>query len=266
MIEESLLIKLQGLGLNQYEAKAYVALLSLGTSTAYSISKNSGIPRARIYDILESLALRGVVMFEENTNGTKNYTALPVKVFLEQVRVKWDSAFTSVENELKAIETKEKKQDSYVSTLRGEENILAFCRNLIKDAKKKVMISIWDSMYSELVGDLEDCLNRGCILGGITFGVSCPLGNLDKHMAMKIHKNFDNKKWFILSVDGKELLYGHSSEENGNAFYTDDPTHIYLMEDYIFHDIILNRAFGSDSGDHEALKRIKSIFAEMNID
>ena len=49
--------------------------------------KHSGIPRARIYDILESLTLiEGLLMFEENRDGTKNYTALPVKVFLEQAR------------------------------------------------------------------------------------------------------------------------------------------------------------------------------------
>lgn len=266
MIDESLFIKLQGFGLNQYEAKAYVALLSEGTSNAYNISKNSGIPRARIYDILESLTLRGVVMFEENSDGTKNYTALPVKVFLEQAREKWDGTFNAVEKELRDIETKDKKQDSYVSTLKGENNILAFCRNLIRDAKEKVIVSIWDPMYSELVADLESSANRGCSVRGITFGVDDPLIYFDKHRAKKIHNNFEKKKWFILSVDGKELLYGHSSELNGNAFYTDDPTHIYLMEDYIFHDIILNRVFEKDSDEHEVIKLITDILTELKID
>ena len=265
-MDQSLFIKLQGLGLNQYEAKAYVALLSLGTSNAYNISKNSGIPRARIYDILESLTLRGVVMLEENADGAKNYTALPVKVFLEQAREKWDVSFLSIESELKAIEKKGKQQDNYVSTFKGEDNILAFCRNLIRDAKKKVLISIWDPMYSELELDLEDCINRGCNVRGITFGVNSPLGSLDKHRNMKIHKNFKNMKWFILSVDDKELLYGHSSEANGNAFYTDDPTHIFLMEDYIYHDIILNRVFEKENDEQETFKITKDIFTEMDID
>ena len=91
MAENSLFIKLQKFGLNQYEAKAYVALLSIGTANAYSISKVSGIPRSRIYDILESITNRGVVMVEETSDNIKNYTALPSNVFLERIREEWSS-------------------------------------------------------------------------------------------------------------------------------------------------------------------------------
>jgi len=266
MKDESLFAKLQSFGLNQYEAKAYVALLSIGTSNAYNISKASGIPRARIYDILESLTHRGIVMFEEDSDGTKSYSALPVKVFLEQAREKWDNTFNSIEKELMSIEAEDKKQDNYVSTVRGEKNILAFCRNLIRDAKKKVIISIWDPMYSELIMDLQSCIHRGCIVHGITFEVQKPLSNLDKHRMNKLHNNVDKKKWFILSVDSKELLYGHSSELNGNAFYTDDPTHIYLLEDYIFHDILINRIIEKENDEHQVTKMISGLLSELNID
>jgi sugar-specific transcriptional regulator TrmB len=122
--ENSLFTKLQKFGLNQYEAKAYVALLSIWTSNAYSISKESGIPRSRIYDILESITNRGVVMVEETSDNIKNYTALPANVFLERIREEWSSTYNDVEKELKLIECKDKKEDVYVSTVKGEKNIL----------------------------------------------------------------------------------------------------------------------------------------------
>ena len=50
-MEESLFDKLQKFGLNLYEAKAYASLLNLGTANAYKVSKESGIPRASIYDV-----------------------------------------------------------------------------------------------------------------------------------------------------------------------------------------------------------------------
>lgn len=262
MIENSLINKLQNFGLNQYEAKAYVSLLSIGTSNAYSISKASGIPRSRIYDILESLTNRGVVMFEETSDNVKNYTALPSEVFLERIREEWSSNYGEVEKELKQIEAKEKKDDIYVSTVKGEKNILTFCRNLMNDAKEQVVISIWGNMYSELLPDLQKCIERGCKVSGITFGVENPISVLDKHRMNKIHNSVEKKPWFILSSDSKKLLYGHSSELNGNAFYTDDPTHIYLLEDYIFHDIVINRLIKKEDNENIAVKMIGEILNE----
>jgi len=265
VVDQSLFTKLQNFGLNQYEAKAYVALLSAGTSNAYNVSKVSGIPRARVYDILESLTKRGVVMLEEDSDGVKKYTALPAKVFLEQAREKWIADYNDVEKELKTIEAQETKQDSYVSTVRGGENILAFCRNLLREAQQKVLISVWDPMYSELLIDLQACLERGISVCGMTFDVKNPLRTLDKHRLQKLHNSLDKKKWFILSVDSKELLYGHSAELNSNAFYTDDPTHIYLLEDYIFHDVLVNRIIEKEDKQQLAPQMIAEILSQMKV-
>lgn len=266
MIENSLIEKLQSFGLNQYEAKAYVSLLSIGTSNAYNISKASGIPRSRIYDILESLTNRGVVMFEETSDNVKNYTALPSEIFLERIREEWSCNYNDVEKELKIIESKEKKDDIYVSTVKGEKNILTFCRNLINESKEKVVISIWNNMYLELLPDLQKCIERGCKVSGITFEVENPISGLEKHRGNKIHNNIQKKPWFILSSDSKKLLYGHSSEVNGNAFYTEDSTHIYLLEDYIFHDIVIHRLIKKEDNENIAVKMISDILNEMKSD
>jgi sugar-specific transcriptional regulator TrmB len=204
-------------------------------------------------------------MLEESSDGTKSYTALPVNVFLEQAREKWTNTYNHVEKQLKAIESQDRKDDTYVSTVRGEKNILAFCRNLMRDAKEKVIISIWDTMYLQLVTDLKACVDRGCSVSGITFQVENPISNLDKHRINKVHNSIDKKKWFILSVDSKELLYGHSSEFNSNAFYTDDTTHIYLLEDYIFHDVLVNRVLEKENKQQEAIKLISDILSDMRM-
>ena len=69
-------------------------------------------------------------MTEENVEGSKTYTCLPVSVFLEKIRNSWATDFYFAEKELKAIENQGEKQDTYISTLRGKDNILAFCRIL----------------------------------------------------------------------------------------------------------------------------------------
>ncbi|MBI4140255.1 helix-turn-helix domain-containing protein [Candidatus Woesearchaeota archaeon] len=58
-------------GLNQYEAKAYGALVRLGKSSAAMISKESGVPYSRIYDVLALLEKKGLVHVVPDK--TKNY-------------------------------------------------------------------------------------------------------------------------------------------------------------------------------------------------
>jgi sugar-specific transcriptional regulator TrmB len=57
----SVVEKLQKVGLTEYEAKAYVGLLNDHLSTATKLSEKSGVPRTRIYSVLESLAQKGWV-------------------------------------------------------------------------------------------------------------------------------------------------------------------------------------------------------------
>jgi sugar-specific transcriptional regulator TrmB len=51
--------RLQKIGLTMYEAKAYLSLLSEHITTAAKLSEKSGVPRTKIYSVLEALAHKG---------------------------------------------------------------------------------------------------------------------------------------------------------------------------------------------------------------
>jgi len=55
---ESLLFEL---GLNKYEARVYITLIAEGVSTAKTISDITNIPYGKVYEIINSLALKGFV-------------------------------------------------------------------------------------------------------------------------------------------------------------------------------------------------------------
>ena len=60
MTEEELFENLRKLGLNNYEAKGYLALMERKSLTATQISVVSGIPRTKVYDVTESLMKKGL--------------------------------------------------------------------------------------------------------------------------------------------------------------------------------------------------------------
>lgn len=104
-----------------------------------------------------------------------------------------------------------------------------------------MILSIWEPMYQQLLPELLRLQGQQCRIKGITFGVAHPLPELEPHRFNEYMNMQTPERWFVLSVDGKELMYGHSAERGGNAYYTDDPVHIFLLEDYIWHDVLVNR-------------------------
>ena len=62
IVQKDFLNKLKDFGLNSYESKLWVALLSRGVSTAGELSDISSVPRSRAYDVLESLEKKGFIV------------------------------------------------------------------------------------------------------------------------------------------------------------------------------------------------------------
>ncbi|RLI38603.1 transcriptional regulator, partial [Candidatus Bathyarchaeota archaeon] len=91
---------LKKLGLTEYEAKAYIALLERGEADALEISRRSGVPRTRIYDILSKLESNG---FIQGLKGSRPmiYIALPPSHTLKPLK---DSIVKDLENTLNDLE------------------------------------------------------------------------------------------------------------------------------------------------------------------
>jgi sugar-specific transcriptional regulator TrmB len=58
---EGVVDKLRQAGLTEYEAKAYLSLLNTHLNTATQVSEKSGVPRTKIYSVLEALKNKGWV-------------------------------------------------------------------------------------------------------------------------------------------------------------------------------------------------------------
>ncbi|PJA16969.1 MAG: hypothetical protein COX63_02960, partial [Candidatus Diapherotrites archaeon CG_4_10_14_0_2_um_filter_31_5] len=53
---------LNSLGLTEYESKAILSLIEKGALEAPEISRNTDIPKTRVYDVLEKLEKKGLVI------------------------------------------------------------------------------------------------------------------------------------------------------------------------------------------------------------
>ena len=173
-------------------------------------------------------------------NDTTRYSPLPVEIFLQKAQSEWQSTYEVISDSLKNLETSEEKAHNRVITLKDNKTIINYCQTLIKKAQKRIVISMWDEMYEVLKEELFEVADKVRVQG-ITLHVENPIKNLETHRITPYTEKLSTEHWFILLIDSKEMIYGPSLEERHIAFYTDDPVHIYLLEDYVWHDVLVNR-------------------------
>jgi sugar-specific transcriptional regulator TrmB len=89
------LLDLCALGLTQYEAKVYLALLQRRFFTAAEVARVSTVPRQRIYDVLSSLFDRGLVRIRQG--GSMQYTAIDPQQAMDRLIAERRAALEGLE-------------------------------------------------------------------------------------------------------------------------------------------------------------------------
>lgn len=129
---------LMRLGLNKYEAKAYIAAVALGESTVKEISAESGVPRSRTYDIMEKLAEKGLV--EVGNSTPICYRAKEPMVASQHLMDEIRHANDEFIKELNEIGRKAEKRDNPIWTVRGDWSIDHKVRELLETAENNIVL------------------------------------------------------------------------------------------------------------------------------
>jgi sugar-specific transcriptional regulator TrmB len=98
---ESVVEKLRQVGLTEYEAKAYLALLNTHLSTATQVSEKSGVPRTKIYSVLEVLKNKGWV---------RVYSGVPLLFKAVAPRAVFEKVKGDLERFLESVQTTLKEE------------------------------------------------------------------------------------------------------------------------------------------------------------
>ena len=136
---------LSELGLNRYEARVYLSLISEGVTTAKTISSITSIPYGKVYEVIDSLARKGFVQVLP-TKPAK-YTTISPKESLDRIKKTTQDKLSKVESllieQLEPLFNKHKKfvepQNSFW-ILNGRSAVNQKTQELIGNAQKKICI------------------------------------------------------------------------------------------------------------------------------
>ncbi|NJE61573.1 helix-turn-helix domain-containing protein [Thermococcus sp. 21S7] len=142
---EELVEKLMMLGLREYEAKVYAALVITGPARASEIARESGVPRPRVYDVLKRLHERG---FVEVSEGSPAYfRAVEPENVIASLRDEYIRSAEEAIIMLKSYQRERREEWLPVWYLQGEWSVRSRAEELAGDAGEEFVTAFLEPTF-----------------------------------------------------------------------------------------------------------------------
>ncbi len=171
-MENEIIERLKKLGFKEYESKVFITLLRGSAMSASEISKESGVIRNSIYDILKSFTEKGYCN-EIETNSILKYELIEPEIIFDKIerdlKKKREEEDLNRKQTLSALKSMHKIKDKKnevlnVELIRGynahrEEKFI----RLVKSAKKEIlfMMKFEGNVTDEIDKSVKDFYKRG---------------------------------------------------------------------------------------------------------
>lgn len=225
---------LQRFGFSQYESKVYEALASSeGPMDATSIVKYSGVPKAKIYEVLSRMIEKGMVM--DSISGKKKlYAALPLPQAIEKLTAEFQDNI----EQLKKNTVKKPLHDDHVWSLKVDSSIRAQSKQLIEEATASVRLSAWKDDMLEYVPLLEEKERQGVFVEALVVGeVKTNLSNLHTLIPAKEHQVLE--RFRLLIIDDQEVIFAGVENGSWQAMKTMSKPLVKIFIEFFYHDVAL---------------------------
>ena len=156
---EGVVEKLQRIGLTEYEAKAYLTLLRDHLNSASKLSEKSGVPRTKIYSVLESLERKGWIRI---------YSGIPLLFRAVEPREVFKKVKKDYEEFLGSIQTTLKEE---VREMKEKFMILKFDVGLqsLKEEMRKAK-TIWiNNATTDFLKKVSDTFSKDAAVKALLF-------------------------------------------------------------------------------------------------
>jgi HTH-type transcriptional regulator, sugar sensing transcriptional regulator len=222
IVQKDFLNKLKDFGLNSYESKLWIALLSRGVSTAGELSDISNVPRSRAYDVLESLEKKGFIVVK--VGKPIKYLAVNPNEVVERVKkkvVQEAEQRNKILSQLKDGDVLEELNTLHTEgiklvdptdrsgSFRGRDKVHEHLQFMVKNAKKSITLMTSKTGAERKFDVLAPALKKA-VKAGIDVRVVVP-SNASKDVIdafasfTKVKQHKDANTRFCV-VDNKELL------------------------------------------------------------
>jgi sugar-specific transcriptional regulator TrmB len=235
---------LQVLGITEWESRAYFALLEDSPSSGYGVAKRSGVPRAKVYEVLAALERKGAVHVAHGE--PRLYGPVPPKDLIARARERVLHSLDVAESVMNEYTT-QPHGNSVIWDIQGREEILARARELVRGAKHRILLEIWAPDAGELRAELKAAVGRGVEVTAVAYGEpDYPFARVYPHPSTDEVTRGLGGRWLVLSIDNREVIAGIvSGAELSRAAWTTHPGLVVPVTELVRHDLYKLEMLGS---------------------
>ena len=241
-MDEGVVDRLRILGMSLYEARIYVGLLRHGPQNGNEVSKSAGIPSSKVYSTLERLASKGIVHSVRTASGTQ-YVCISPDELVRRFRDEFEEPMDYLEATLPALAAFEPAGE--VLTVPGLDAIRENSRYIVADAANELYVSIWAEDLEHLAETLAAAHERGVRIFGMLYGrdEAPAVGSWLVHSYQQIVTDRIGGRMLTVVADREEALIAHIPRRGqASAVRTRNPVLALIAQEYLHHDIVLQRA------------------------
>lgn len=227
---------LQAIGMTEWEAKAYLALLDEAPVSGYAVAKQSGVPRAKIYEVLASLVAKGAAHLARSEPNL--YGPLPPRQLIDQARSQMAEKFDEAEQAL-AHYADQVDTNSVIWDIQGRSHIIDRARQLIASARRSILLEIWASDAPELRDALQAAAEQGVSITVVAYGdPDYPFAEVHLHPSTDEVTQGLGGRWLVVSIDDREVIAGNvSAGSMSRAAWTSHPGLAVPVTELVVHDL-----------------------------
>ncbi|MBN2457921.1 TrmB family transcriptional regulator [Candidatus Woesearchaeota archaeon] len=236
ILNDKLMNKMKAFGLNSYEAKIWVALLSRGVSSAGELSDISNVPRSRAYDVLESLEKKGFIVMK--IGKPIKYIAVSPDEVIERVkktvteqadmqtRIIDDMKKEDIVDELNmlynhGVEVIEPSE--FTGALRDRNNVYNNLNLMIKNAEKSIIIMTTSKGLVRKADALKKTLEKAG-KRGVDIRIAAEINSKSEEAARLLAeiaeiRHVENISARFAIIDGKQVTFNLIDEEKATPAY-----------------------------------------------
>lgn len=237
MAQPSAIAGLVELGLSEYEAKAYLALLAESPATAYETAKRAGIPSSKIYEVLERMGVRGLVM-RRDEGERRLYLPESSGEFLDRQKARLGETLDRLSGELSKLG--DRADASVLWNVSDRAALIEKALAIVSRAARELLVSGESEELEALSRSLFQASERGARVAIVHFGEPrCALpGIVYEHPIKDTLQAEKGGRGFALVADSREALIGTIAADGpAEGAYSRNKGFVVLAEDYVKHDI-----------------------------